>query len=237
MNDLVLAKRERRDIAESKIDGILSRILVDHFDLGEWLAVVHDEGLYLDDFQQFNDYALNVWGLPGDLGTRFVDAFNVAKNLAKAKHEFPLLYWYSLSELTAASARILSKLPAESQAEAWSQATEASPSPTANLLEQIVQDLKPEYARIDQMSKGEELQFIKKAEKRIGDAYDQSSDYGARLAVEKKLNSMERVCDEARVQRNAAFATVVEAINMIREAMKRVQPPTVEGTPIFDSAT
>jgi len=218
---MTLAEQERRDIVENDIDANLGKGRDAYLAVGKGLAEILESRLYRSDYTSFEEYCQDFWGISDSLARKWADAWRVASNLAEAASDMPILAWNMLDGFNPSHARKLARLPAEQQVEAWSTAKAASETPTAKALGKVVEQLGVEYANVNDMTKDEELDYLQRAEKAVGDAYDEAKRFGTAQWVLKQDRKIERRCADV-------LPEIQEHLAKIRQICEAIQPPTAE---------
>ncbi len=114
----------------AKCEKIIAHGLRNFVEVGLALTAIRDGRLYKASHKTFEDYCKERWGMNKRYGNRLIESAIVVRNLGPTgpKNE--------------RSARPLAALPPEAQAEAWTEATQNSPTPTAAEVEQAVETVR-----------------------------------------------------------------------------------------------
>jgi hypothetical protein len=169
--ELTLAEQTRRDTLENEFVANVAAGCASYMDAGRCLAEILDGKLYRDEYDNFDTYAEEFWGMGATKARRWADAWRVMANLQAAKEEMPLLYWDAMEGFCESHARVLGKLPADQQAAAWSVAKSIDDSPTAKVLNQVVDQFTAKFQTIDDMTQPEELSLLQQVEAATSSAY------------------------------------------------------------------
>lgn len=134
MTELILSVNEQQELERCEM--VIKQGLETFIEVGNALMIIRDKRLYRRDYQRFEDYCREKWGMVQQSATRLIRAAAVISNLESE----PI---GSLPE-TESQVRPLTKLEPELQAAAWQTTVEQNPDGiTAKAVEQSVQDFLP----------------------------------------------------------------------------------------------
>lgn len=219
--EMTIVEQERRDVVENEIDANLAKGRAAYLAVGKGLAEILECRLYREDYPSFEEYCQDFWGISDSLAYKWAAAWRVAQNLADDVADMPILAWNMLDGFNPSHARKLSRLPPEQQVEAWSRAKEIQETPTAKVIGQVVEQFQDEFAAVDDMTKDEELDYLQRAEKAVGDAYEASKRFGKRLWLEKQIRKIDNYCGEV-------LPELREPLDKIRQICAAIEPPETQ---------
>lgn len=103
----------------AQCEAVIRRGLNAFVEVGDALATVRDEKLYQEQYETFESYCREQWGLERRHAYRLMDAAQVIENVSN---------WTQIVPATESQARPLTALEPEQQAEAWQRAVETAPN-------------------------------------------------------------------------------------------------------------
>lgn len=185
--------------------------------VGELMHEMLESRLYRDRYPSFDAYCEQRWKITGSMARKWATAANVAKTLQQAADEAPLLYVAFLDDFNPSHAAVLNALPQEQQAEAWTTAKRITPSPTAKVLSQVADKMKADTAKLETMTKTEELTYLQNAESAIDAAVTMARSIEV---AERARAGVTKAAREIRSERFAGtFANVIDYVVKIEELL------------------